>query len=305
MRLTLFTMLVLAALAGCRGGESDKPPVHLIQNMMTQEKGRPYRADHSGIFADNRMMRTPVEGTVAIGQLNEDDLFYEGLGPDGGVSLLFPDQLKTDGGITDLTRTRGELRFQIYCVPCHGVLGDGKGLVAILPPGRGLEVPPANFLDQRLKDLPAGKIYSAIRNGVNNGNMPSYSAQIPVEDRWAIISYVRKLQGVGDEGGVASVELAVPTVASAEFGAKVYKAKNCFACHSLNGTRIVGPSWKGVYGKTESTSAGDVVVDDAYIKESILTPMAKIVTGFPPAMPPQPLSEIELESVILFIKAQK
>jgi mono/diheme cytochrome c family protein len=305
MRLALFTLLVLAALAGCRGGDSDKPPVHLIQNMMTQEKGRPYRADHSGIFADNRMMRMPVEGTVAIGQLNDDDLFYEGLGPDGGVSLLFPEQLKTDGGVTDLTRKRGEERYQIYCVPCHGALGNGKGLVAILPPGRGLEVPPANFLEQRLKDLPAGKLYSAIRNGVNNGNMPSYAAQIPVEDRWAIISYVRKLQGVGDEGGVASVALAVPTVASAEFGGLVYKAKNCVACHSLNGTRIVGPSWKGVYGKTESTSAGDVTVDDAYIKESILTPLAKIVTGYPPAMPPQPLSEIEIESVILFIKAQK
>src|SRR5438067_488300 len=175
MKIQTFTILALTALAGCRGGESDQPPVHLIQNMMTQEKGRPYRADHSGIFADGRMMRTPVEGTVAIGQLYEDDLLNEGLSPDGGVAECFPleflidDKTKT---VTDAVRARGELRYNIYCTPCHGGLGDGKGPVA----SRGLEVPPANFHDQLKKDLLAGKIYSAIRNGVNNGNMPSYAA---------------------------------------------------------------------------------------------------------------------------------
>ncbi len=301
MRLTLFS-LALAVLAGCRGGDSDKPPVHILQNMMTQEKGRPYRVDNSGIFADGRMMRTPVEGTVAQGQLFEDDLLYEGLSPDGGVSSLFPDKFKVDGKVTDAVRLRGEGRYAIYCTPCHGNLGNGKGPVA----DAGMEVPPANFLDQRVKDLYAGKIYSAIRNGVNNGNMPSYAAQIPVDDRWAIVSYVRKLQGVGDEGGAAALVLGEdPKVASAEFGGLIYKAKICNSCHTVDGTRLVGPSWKGIYGKKEQTSAGEVTIDDAYLKESILQPAAKIVTGYPPAMPPQVLTAVQVDSLILFIKAQK
>jgi mono/diheme cytochrome c family protein len=302
MRLALFSVVVVVVAAGCRGGDSDKPPVHILQNMMTQEKGRPYRADNSGIFADGRMMRTPVEGTVAVGQLFEDDLLNEGLAPDGGVSSLFPDQFKVEGKVTDAVRTRGEARYNIYCAPCHGTTGDGKGLVA----ARGLTVPPANFHDQRLKDLYAGKIYAAIRGGVNNGNMPSYAAQIPVADRWAIVSYVRKLQGVGDEGGAAALVLGEdPKVASAEFGGVVYKAKICNSCHTLDGTRLVGPSWKGLYGKKEQTSAGEVTVDDDYIKESIANPNAKVVTGYPPAMPPQQLTAVQVDSVILFIKAQK
>src|SRR5689334_3332200 len=89
MRVIGFAALgLLFALGACRGGESESPPVHLIHNMDTQEKGRPYRKDTSGLFADGRMMREPVEGTVAWGQLNDDDLLYEGLAPDGGLPTL-------------------------------------------------------------------------------------------------------------------------------------------------------------------------------------------------------------------------
>lgn len=299
MRLALFTTVV-AVLVGCRGGESDKPPVHFIQNMMNQPKGRPYRAEKNGIFPDGRMMRMPVEGTVALGQLDEDDLLTEGTIDGGQPSLLFPEFTKTDGKITDAVRTRGKARYEIYCVPCHGAAGDGKGPVA----SRGLEVPPADFHSDRLKTMPAGKIYSAIRNGVNNGNMPSYSAQIPVNDRWAIVAYVRQLQGVADEGGEVLVAMDPKTVSLA-LGENLYKVKICNSCHSLDGTKIVGPTWKGLYGKSESTSAGDVTVDDAYLKESIIAPMAKITTGYPPAMPVMQFTDIEVQSLILFIKAQK
>jgi len=182
MRILLF-IAVVGLVAGCRGGDSEKPPVHLIQNMMNQEKGRPYRAEKNGIFADGRMMRTPVEGTVAVGQLDEDDLKYEGMDADGGVAHCFPSEflVEKEEKVTDAVRARGENRYNIYCTPCHGINGDGKGPVAL----RGLEIPPANFHDQLKKDLLAGKIYQAIRGGVNNGNMPSYAAQIPVNDRWA------------------------------------------------------------------------------------------------------------------------
>ncbi len=154
-----------------------------------------------------------------------------------------------------------------------------------------------------------GKIYSAIKNGVNAGNMPSYASQVPVEDRWAIVAYVRQMQktrdpNLNEEGGV-NVVVAKSSTSSEEQGKQLFAAKGCIACHSLDGNRLVGPSFKGVYGKTESTSAGDVVVDDAYIKESMLTPMAKVVTGYPPAMPPMVLDDVEVGSLILFIKAQK
>lgn len=310
MRNALLTLAGALALAGCRGGESDQPPVHLIHNMDTQEKGRPYRADSTGLFADGRMMRPPVEGTVALGQLDEDEVLYEGLDADGGVTFSYPASILVDGKVDDATRERGRQRYQIYCLPCHGV-GDGKGVMTqpALDGGVRLQVKPPSYYEQRLKDLPVGKIYSAIRNGVNLGNMPSYATQIPVEDRWAIVTYVRKLQleqdpSLKEEGGV-SLTVAKAAVSSLEHGALLYKAKACEACHSLDGTRKVGPSFKGVYGKLEKTSAGEVTVDDAYIKESVLTPMAKIVEGYPPAMPPQTLDEVEIGSLILFIKAQK
>lgn len=299
--------LVIAAASGCRGGDSDKPPVHLIHNMDTQEKGRPYRRDDTGLFADGRVMRAPVEGTVAIGHLDDDAVLHEGLDEQGQPTLKYPTSIASDGA----TRERGKERYGIYCAPCHGELGDGKGTIAAkaLDGGVRLEIPPPSFFDQRLKDLPVGRIYGAIKNGVNMGNMPSYAAQVPVADRWAIVTYVRQMQkekdpALNEEGGV-NVVVAQASSASAEHGKQLYAAKGCVACHSLDGTRLVGPTFKGLAGKSESTSAGDIVADDAYLRESMLQPMAKIVNGYPPAMPPLPLDAIEVESLILFIKAQK
>jgi mono/diheme cytochrome c family protein len=306
MRAT-FVMTGVLVLAGCRGWESDKPPVHLIHNMDTQEKGRAYRRDTSGLFQDGRVMRPPVEGTVALGQLDEDDVYFEGV--DGAQpTLKYPAAIKAD----DALKARGKLRYEIYCAPCHGVLGDGKGLMTLpaIDGTKRLEVPPPSFHDTRLKQLPVGKIYSAIKNGVNANNMPSYATQIPVADRWAIVAYVRKLQidgdaSVAEEGGVNLAPVAKASKASLEHGEALFKAKTCVACHSLDGSRLVGPSFKGAFGRTEKTNLGDVVVDEAYLKESMLTPQAKIVEGFPPAMPPMQLDDIEVQSLILFIKAQK
>ncbi|MBS1152920.1 MAG: quinol:cytochrome c oxidoreductase monoheme cytochrome subunit [Myxococcaceae bacterium] len=301
MRAPLLIALVLCStLTACRGGESDKPPVHFIPNMDTQEKGKAYRRDTTGLFADGRMMRAPVEGTVAIGHLDEDDTLHEGLGTDGGTTQKFPVSIAFDDAAV---KEHGKLRYDIYCATCHGVLGDGKGPTALKG---GLMVPPPSFHDPRLKGLLVGKIYAAIKNGVNNGNMPSYAAQIPVEDRWKIIAYVRQLQGVPPESGEGAVVVPAATVASAEHGALLYKAKGCVACHTLDGTRTVGPTWKGAFGRKEAlASGGEVTVDDAYLKESILKPMEKVVAGYPPAMPTLPLTDIEVDSLILFIKAQQ
>lgn len=295
--------LVFLGLAGCRGWESDQPPVHLVRNMDTQPKGKPYRKDISGLFADGRMMRPPVEGTVAQGQLVQDEVLTSGLGADGQPSAKFPESIKVDDALT----AYGRERFQIYCAPCHGVQGDGKGLVAAAP--NGLKVPPPSMHDQRIKDLTVGRIYMAIKDGVNVGNMGSYASQIPTAERWAIVAAVRAIQKERDasvslEGG-KNVVVGPITEASADAGALLYTAKGCNACHSLDGTPLAGPTFKGLIGKTEATNAGDVKVDDAYLKESIQNPAAKIVNGFPPIMPPLGLTDLETESLILFIKSKQ
>jgi mono/diheme cytochrome c family protein len=301
----------LVLLAGCRGWETEERPIHLIKNMDTQEKGKAGRRDTTGLFADGRISRLPVEGTVARGQLGDDLLWEEGIndGPDAGVNeptQKFPELVKTQW---DAQAARGQGRYNIYCAPCHGGALDGKGTVAglALDGGPRLAVaPPSLHIERIAKEMVVGKIYSAIRNGVNAGNMPSYAAQIPVADRWAIIAYVKSEQMKKDPtvpqepGGIAVVP---PTLtADAKTGELLYKAKGCNACHSIDGTKVVGPSFKGIWGRKESTDKGEVVVDLAYVKESIANPMAKIVTGYPPAMPPQVLTDIEVESITLFMQ---
>jgi mono/diheme cytochrome c family protein len=306
MRALHFSLMAALAGAGCRGGESDQPPVHLIHNMDTQERGKAYRRDTSGLFADGRAMRPPVEGTVARGQLNDDPVLFEGLDEAGKPTKLFPSAVKVDGKIPDSLAARGKGRFEVYCAPCHGVAGDGKGTLAALALDGGprLLVAPPSFNDERRKGLLAGQFFAAMTVGVNAGNMPSYALQLTPDDRWAVAAYIRKeIQHLDYEGGEL-LEVKVDK-ASLEAGVALYKAKTCNACHSLDGTRLVGPSFKGLYGKTETTMTGDVLVDDAYLKESMLAPMARIVKDYPPAMPPMPLTELEVQSLTLFIASLK
>jgi mono/diheme cytochrome c family protein len=317
--MTMF-LSVVGLTAGCRGGESEDPPVHLIHNMDTQEKGKAYRKDISGLFANGRLMQNPIEGTVAIGQLNDDSVFDDGIDPDpttldGGrlghpaQTFKFPPQVQlSDGGIDEAFVERGQLRYNIYCAPCHGVTGDGKGLVAqkAFDGGMRLEVPPRDLTAAAAKDYPVGQIYSAIKNGVNAGNMASYATQVPTMDRWAISAYVLRMQGRTFDGKPPEPP-PDENKRSVVLGRYLYKARGCNACHSLDGTKIVGPSWLGIWGKTEKTSAGDVTVDEAYIRESVLDPKAKVVDGFQPVMPPPtaPFNDIQLGSIADFIQSLK
>lgn len=310
MKTRIFVVTVFA-LTACRGWETENRPIHLIKNMDTQEKGKAYRRDSTGLFADGRMMRAPVEGTVAQGQLGDDDLWELGVDEKGEPSKAWPASVSDGSKFMDGIVERGENRYAIYCTPCHGPLLDGKGLVAglALDGGPRLTVAPADLhLERVAKDMVVGKIYSAIRNGVNAGNMPSYAAQIPVADRWAIAAYVKAQQMKKDSSvPIAPGGIVGPKVdtATAEAGALLYKAKGCNACHSIDGTKLVGPTWKGAWGREEETSAGKVTVDLAYVTESILNPMAKVVTGYPPAMPPQVLTGPEIESIALYMQTLK
>lgn len=173
--------LVLMLFVGCgRGRYSEKPPIHPNPNMDSQDK---YKAQsESNFFVDGASMRTPVEGTVARGELREDDAYYRGKDADGNFLEKAP------MAFTPEMIARGAERYQIYCSACHGVEADGKGKILYYE----YPIPPANFMSERIRNLSDGHMYNAVAAGWLN--MPNLSAQVSVEDRWAIISYIRSLQ---------------------------------------------------------------------------------------------------------------
>jgi mono/diheme cytochrome c family protein len=148
-------------------------------DMHVQPKQNPL--SRSDFFADQRSERPPVEGTVARGQLHEDTYFYTGkTGNNPGDYMPFP--------VTKEVLERGRERYNIYCSPCHSLLGDGNGFV----PSRGFARKPPSYHIPRLQKAPLGYFYDVITNGF--GIMPDYASQIPPEDRWKIVAYVRALQ---------------------------------------------------------------------------------------------------------------
>jgi mono/diheme cytochrome c family protein len=153
----------LVLLAGCS----------LKQDMAHQPKNRPLSP--SDFFTDGRSERPLLENTVARGSLAADALFV----PKDSNNFPLP--------VTQELLERGEDRYRIFCTPCHGLQGDGNGMIAM----RGMKHPPSYHQD-RLRQVPNGYIYDVITNGF--GAMYGYSAQIPPRDRWAIVAYVRALQ---------------------------------------------------------------------------------------------------------------
>jgi len=171
------------ALAATAGGGACR-----TQDMVDQPR---YEAlERSAFFADRRSARMPVEGTVARGALRVDRAMFAGKTGDRLVDG-FPFSI----GLAELRR--GRERYDIYCAPCHGLLGTGDGMIV----QRGLR-PPPSFLVDRLREAPTGHFFDVITNGF--GAMYSYASRVPARDRWLIIAYVRALQ-LG--GGVAAAEL--------------------------------------------------------------------------------------------------
>jgi mono/diheme cytochrome c family protein len=158
-------VLVLLA-AGCRLDMHDQP------------KYTPLR--RSDFFADERSARAPITGTVPRGHLRADELLETGT-MNGTVSAVFP--LAVDEAVM----RRGRERYDIFCSPCHGLTGDGDGMVV----QRGYRRPPSLHIE-RLRQAPPGHVFDVVTNGF--GAMPDYSAQIPARDRWAITAYMRALQ---------------------------------------------------------------------------------------------------------------
>jgi hypothetical protein len=146
---------------------------HLHQDMGNQPKNKPLSP--SDFFADGRSVRTPVENTVSRSSMDNDQLIIT------KDSTMFP------MSINDALLERGQERYRIFCSPCHGIQGDGNGMIVL----RGMKRPPTYHQD-RLRQAPNGYFYDVISNGF--GQMYNYAAQIPPRDRWAIVAYVRALQ---------------------------------------------------------------------------------------------------------------
>ena len=187
----LVITLVFTTLAGCTGTESSSPPIVGIRNMYNQP--RYDTQERQPFFADQRSMRPEVEGTVSRemtkGYHSETGLsastkeYVSEVPPD--VLVAFPSK--------QAFVARGQDRYNVFCAPCHSMTGDGKGMVsrrAAALGATGLVAP--SFHDDRLRHIPDGQLYATIRNGLRN--MPSYAHNIPVNDRWAIVQYVRALQ---------------------------------------------------------------------------------------------------------------
>ena len=148
------------------------------QDMHDQPKYTPYKP--STFFADERSARPAIEGTIARGHLNEDELLHTGrVGGQPAAMFPFP--------VDEVLMRRGRERYDIFCSPCHGLTGEGDGMVV----QRGYRRPPS-FHVERLRQAPPGHVFDVITNGF--GAMPDYAAQIKAEDRWAIAAYVRALQ---------------------------------------------------------------------------------------------------------------
>ena len=145
------------------------------QDMANQPKNRP--ESPSDFFADGRSVRPLIENTVARGAIAND--VYNVPKDFAG----FPPAVK----VNEKLLRRGEDRYKIFCTPCHGLQGDGQGMIAM----RGMKRPPSYHID-RMRQAPNGYFYDVITNGF--GAMYGYSERISPADRWAIISYVRALQ---------------------------------------------------------------------------------------------------------------
>lgn len=186
--ITLFVCVLLVSVLGFRGTKFTRPPLDVFPewafpSMENQPKLRPQ--SQNKFFADGRTDRMPPPHTVARGMLREDDHLYRGKNGDAFATGM-PATLKVDLQFLQ----RGRDRFQIYCSPCHGALGNGQGITVKY--GMGTVATNGNYHDDRLRNMPDGEIFNTITNGKNT--MMPYADKLVPEDRWAVIAYVRALQ---------------------------------------------------------------------------------------------------------------
>mgnify|MGYP001496453946 CR=1 FL=1 len=205
--------LAVAFLA--RNRTSPLPRIHIFQDMDNQVKYRPQ--DENPLFADRRSMRPSIAGTVARGQLEDDPHYYHGFAVAGATAQAQPggqppaaaqffegfprriEDVMNDPAKAEAFLRRGQERYNIYCALCHGQDGFGAGQIHVRADQlarngvAGMSwVQPKNLHDADVRARANGHLFNTITNGIRN--MGAYGGQINVQDRWAIVAYLRTLQ---------------------------------------------------------------------------------------------------------------
>src|SRR3954464_2664671 len=202
----LLVGVALVAFLGFRGQRSTASPIELFPDMVRQPKVRAQAP--LGFFADNRGSRVPVAGTVPLGyempQANAQPSpgtppiatgpeMPRRIGFSAGTDYLNTGKMGTNWGtgipipVTRELMLRGEQRFNINCAVCHGAAAAGNGITKQF----GLTTV-VTLQDERIRNMPDGEIFNTITHGKNT--MMSYGPNVTVNDRWAIIAYLRALQ---------------------------------------------------------------------------------------------------------------
>jgi mono/diheme cytochrome c family protein len=177
-------LLAILLLAGtsCRHNRNH-PGYAYMPDMYYSEAAEPYTANP--VFADSLTMRMPVEGTIPRGFMPYS---YKAKSADdqkrAGLELVNP------ADSSEQTLARGRERFEIFCASCHGPAGKGDGY---LYTSKLFTAKPTSLVDDYVQSKPDGEIYHVITVGSISGLMGAHGSQIPANDRWMIIKYVREL----------------------------------------------------------------------------------------------------------------
>lgn len=191
--IAIFALCAVATVGilGFRGSHFRKPPLYIFPDMEWQLKLRPQKPN--GFFPNGLSSQFPVAGTIARSspiQTASGPVYpYEDAPVNTGRVVGTTNFIELNPlPITAALLKRGQQRFTINCSPCHGQLADGNGITKKL----GAMPTVANLHDKRIVELPDGELFFVITNGRNT--MEPYGANITVQDRWAIIAYLRALQ---------------------------------------------------------------------------------------------------------------
>ena len=147
------------------------------ENMRNDGRIKPYEPNPAG----GGISQQPIDPNAVARSQTADFALEQGKDAGGNLVTTFPVDVTTE------VVQRGQARYNVYCTPCHGAQGDGKGLITNF----GMPAPPS-YQDAQLLSAPVGHFFDVITNG--KGKMYSYASRISVSDRWAIVAYVRALQ---------------------------------------------------------------------------------------------------------------